>query len=84
MNTGLEVMVYYLKEENDVAQQNLGFEVDLSKCILKKYKLYQIEYVTHYDKTRCVVCSGGLDFIVNESYESLTRKIEERQTYRLN
>lgn len=84
MNTGIEVNVFYLKDENDIIQQEEGVNIDLSNCVLKKYKLYHIDYVTHYDKTKCVVSSAGLDFIVAESYESIIKRIEQRQTYRLN
>jgi hypothetical protein len=84
MNTGIEVNVFYLKNENDIIQQEAGVSVDFSDCILKKYKLYHIDYVTPYDKNKCVVSSAGLDFIIAETYESVNRRIEERQTYRLN
>ena len=83
MNTAIEVMVYYLENTSDIEQQEMGINIDLSQCILKKYKLYHVDYVTHYDGTRCVVSSAGIDFIVDESYDSLNKRIED-QKYRLN
>lgn len=84
MNTGIEVDVFYLKDKDDCVTQELGIEVDFSHCILKKYKLYNIDYITKYDDEKCVISSAGLDFIVNESYDSVSLRIEQSRTYRLN
>jgi len=86
MNIGIEVNVFYLKTENELLQQELGIEVKFSNCTLKPYRLYQIDYVTRFDNDncKCVVSSGGLDLVINESYESLNERIEKLQTFRLN
>lgn len=75
MNIGIEVNVYYLKDEGDIAQQEAGIPVDLSNCVLKSYTLYSIDYVTDYDKERCIVSSGGMDFIIKESRENFKARL---------
>lgn len=86
MNIGIEVNVFYLKTENELLQQELGIHVNFSDCTLKTYKLYNIDYITRYDNdaSKCIVCSGGLDLIINESYEKFSHRIEQMQTFRFN
>jgi len=86
MNIGIEVNVFYLKTENELVQQELGIEVNFSDCTLKTYTLYQIDYVTRYDndERKCIVCSGGLDLIINESYEKLNHRIQQMQKFIFN
>jgi len=80
----LEVEVFYLKSEEDVLTQDAGIELSFEDCVLKKYKLYSIDFITSYDKNKCVISSGGLDMIVNESYESVNSRIEAQITCLLN
>ncbi len=85
MNVKVKADVFYLENEYDVAQQNVGVTVDLSNCVLKSYSFYNIDFITeHTDKRFSIVCSGGVDFIVNETRESLEKRIDALMMYPFN
>jgi len=84
MNIGLKVNVIHVVCEEDIDQQEFGVELNLSGKTIEEYTLYTIDYTKRFNNKIGIVSSAGLDFIVNESYESLNRRIAERQTFRFN
>lgn len=84
MNACIEVEVCYVITEDDVQKGEYRGEIDLSTFETKKYKLYNIDYVTEYDDTRSVISCAGIDFIVNETYEKLNARICEMSSFRMN
>lgn len=79
MNACIEVEVCYIISEDDLDKGEYGMEIDFSRFETKKYKIYNIDYVTSYDETRSVISCAGLDFIVNETYDKLSERIEKLQ-----
>jgi len=45
---------------------------------------YQIEHVRMTNKKNCTVVSGGFEYLVNETYDSVNAKILERMTFKFN
>ena len=84
MNITLVVKVIHIVCEDDVDKQDMGIPLDLSNEIAEEYTLYSIDYTKKYDNKRAIVSSAGLDFIVDESYESINSRIEERKTFSFN
>lgn len=84
MSLGLKVSVLHVVSEDDVEKQDMGIELDPGSWVSEEYILYTIDYTKRYNKRLGIVSSAGLDFIVAESYESLNKRIEERQTFGFN
>jgi hypothetical protein len=84
MNITLVIKVLHIVCEEDVDKQEMGMKMDFSNEIPEEYTLYSIDYTSRYDSKRAIVSSAGLDFIVNESYESVNARIEERRTFSFN
>jgi len=84
MSLGLKVNVLHVVSEEDVEKQDMGIQLDLTNSVPEEYTLHTIDYTKRFNKNLGIVSSAGLDFIVNESYESLEARIEERQTFRFN
>lgn len=84
MNISLVIKVLHVVCEDDVDKQEMGIKMDFSNEIPEEYTLYTIDYTRRYDSKMAIVSSAGLDFIVNESYESVNTRIEERRTFSFN
>ncbi len=84
MNACIEVEVCYIISEEDVDKSEYGTKIDFSKFETKKYKLYNINYVTAFDDTKAVISCAGIDFIVNETYEKLNARIDQMTSFRFN
>ena len=72
---GVELQVFWLSEE-DYSAQNAGVEVELEECLLKRHTFYSIDYIRPYRNNYCELSSGNADFIINESYESVKKKLD--------
>jgi len=84
MNITLVVKVIHIVCEEDVDRQEIGIGLDFSKEISEEYTLYTIDYTKRYDNKRAIISSAGLDFIIDESYDSVNARIEERKTFSFN
>lgn len=84
MSLGLKVNVIHIVSEEDVEKQDMGIQLNLSNVVSEEYTLHTVDYTKRFNKSLAIISSAGLDFIVAESYESLNRRIEERQTFRFN
>ena len=84
MSLGLKVNVIHILSEQDSEDEDMGIQMDLSNAVSEEYVIYTIDYTKRFNKSLAIISSAGLDFIVAESYESLNRRIEERQTFGFN
>lgn len=84
MSLGLKVNVIHIVSEEDVEKQKMGIHIDLTDSITEEYTLHTVDYTKRFNNNLGIVSSGGFDFILNESYESLEARIEERKTFRFN
>lgn len=81
---GIKIKVFCPKDEDAINQQDLGVPIKLVDCILKEYTIYNVDFITSHDVKYSIVSCGGEDFIVNETADSLNKKIAERQSFRFN
>lgn len=84
MNIGIQVKVVHIISEEDIDKQELGYGIDLSNSEIEIYTLYNIDFTKPYDKKMCIVSCSGLEFIVNESYEHLNKRINDHLTINFN
>jgi hypothetical protein len=84
MSLGLKVNVIHILSEQDSEDEDMGIQMDLSNAVSEEYAIYTIDYTKRFNKSLAIISSAGLDFIVAESYESLNKRIEERQTFGFN
>lgn len=84
MGLGLKIYVLHVISEDDLEKQDMGMGFDLNKRVPEEYTLHTIDYTKRYNNKLGIISSAGIDFIVNESYESLESRIEERKTFRFN
>ncbi len=56
---------------------SLGHSVDVSKCTVEERTFYMISNVSPFEGNFCEVVSDGCDYIANESFESVKKKIRE-------
>ena len=84
MHVGIKVKVFYLEGEDALQLEDLGVEIKLEDCVLKTYTLYNIDFVTEYDKKYCSVSCGGEDFLVNETMDSVNKRISESRNFLYN
>jgi len=82
LNITLEV--FLLPSELEEAE-DMGVNVKLEDCILVPHVFYSIDYIRPLaDNKYCQISSGGDLFSVNESFQSVTSKINERLTFLYN
>ena len=84
MITGLDLNIFWHKDNSTYEAQEMGLEVDLKDCILKPHTFYTIDWIRPQEENYCTVCSSGYTFIVNEKYEVVKKKIEELRVLRFN
>lgn len=82
---GVIIHVLALSEEQQkLSSQGILDEDNIVLDTTKKMTFYNIDYVCDYDGKRCILSSGGEDFIANESEESVNQKIRAAQMIMLN
>lgn len=84
MNIGIEVNVMHVITEEDIDKLSMNLPLSFDAKYLEKYTFYNIDYTKPLDDKKCILSSAGLDFIINESYESLNNRIQQMQTFRFN
>lgn len=70
----LELLYFKFTDEQEQAIE-MGTEIDLSECEADVITFYGIDNLKP-DGAFCRISSGGEDFIIAESYESVKEKIE--------
>ena len=71
---------------DDVAEESELANLPISDSAIqeKEITFYVIEHVRMNGKHNCCVVSGGFEYLVNETYDSVNAKILERMTFKFN
>jgi len=85
MILGIELMSFWCADE-DAIKRNEEFDIPIPEeaLTLKAIMFYNIDNVKPNGEHMSYVSSGGEDFCINESYDSVNRKIQERLTFKFN
>ncbi len=73
----IDVNIFWTKNEDQVSQQEVGISLDLNDCVLMPVTIYSVDYIRPYKDKYCEMSSGGDLFIVNETADSVKKKIRE-------
>lgn len=61
-----------------------GKPISDDDVVEKEITFYTIDHVRQNGPSNCVILSGGYEYLVTESYESVNSKISERLTFKFN
>ena len=67
-------------EESELTNQPISDD----DIVEKEITFYIIEHVRYNSDQNCTIVSGGFEYLVNETYESVNAKIAERMTFKFN
>lgn len=81
---GIEIHVLHVVTEEDLDRLEIGGTIELNEKHAEKYTLYTVDYTKPLDETKCIISTAGLDFIINESYESINARLRDRIIHLLN
>lgn len=70
----------------DIAEESELTNLPISDADIqeKEITFYVIEHVRFNSDKNCCVVSGGFEYLVNETYDSVNAKILERMTFKFN
>lgn len=76
MRIGIECMVFCLCSA-DLEKESLGLEVPLDACFVRRFMFYNVDHVSPYkdDDRYSVLSVGGENYIIDEDYDSLVKRI---------
>jgi hypothetical protein len=81
----LECQVFVYNEEQDkLIDAGIEIEDDITKADLVKFTFYNIDAIKPYDHRFCTIYTSGDMFIVNQSYETMEKRIQQQMTFRFN
>jgi len=85
LHGGIELHSFWTND-TEAIENNEKFEIPIPEesVTTKPITFYIIDNVQIADEKSCVVQSGGQDFMIAESAESVNRKIKERQNFLYN
>lgn len=87
MRFELELNVLWHTDEGQTLA-DAGLEVDKQYTTVKAHTFYSIENIRPYEddecKNYCKLSSGGVQYIVNESYEVVKQKIKDVMNFKWN
>ena len=71
---------------DDVAEESELTNLPISDddIVEKEITFYHIEHVRYNSNKNCTIVSGGFEYLINETYESVNAKILERLTFKFN
>lgn len=78
MGIGIEIKVIHIITEEDLDNDDLGMQLNIKDEFYETYTLFNIDYTKPINSKTCIISSAGLDFIINESYESINSRIRDR------
>ena len=84
MINGLELNIFWLEYEDQINQMEMGLEINVSDLETKPIMFFTIDHVRPINEFYCTIVSGGFNYLVNQSYEVVLAKIQERLTSKLN
>ena len=82
----ISLNVFCLETDNQIDAQEIGLTINLDECIVKEFTFFNIDFISpvrNNDKY-CNVSSGGEDFVVNQSYESVKKMIHDNKICNFN
>jgi hypothetical protein len=82
---GLELKSFYSNDE-EVIKNNEDFDIPIPEesIITKPIMFYTIDNVKQNGDDMCYVESGGMEYCIDESYESVNTKIRNQMIVKLN
>lgn len=71
---------------DDVAEESelTNLPISSDDIVEKEITFYVIEHVRYNSDQNCTIVSGGFEYLVNETYESVNAKIAQRMTFKFN
>jgi hypothetical protein len=84
MTLGIKINVIHIITEEDSYCGDIDIQIKSGMENIEQYTFYTIDYVKKYSKEMAIISSAGLDFVINETYESVNKRIQECQTFRFN
>jgi len=84
---GIELLSYCIYEET-MKNQEMNIPIKNEDVFCKPIMFYAIDAVfpctLEEEDKNCYVTSGGIEYYIAESYQSVNSKIRERQTFLIN
>lgn len=77
MNLTLDIF-WFTDEEQKLHDAGIEVKTKVKDAITKEVTFYNIDHIHSTESGFCQIFSGGEDFIANESYRSVKKKIEDR------
>ena len=73
--------------QRDSDWRKMAFKITKDKeladdIVEKEITFYVIEHVRYNSDQNCTIVSGGFEYLVNETYDSVNAKIAERMTFK--
>ena len=84
MINGLELNIFFFFIEDQINQMEMGLEINVSDLETKPIMFFSIDHVRPSNEFYCTIVSGGFEYLVNQSYEVVLAKIQERLTFKFN
>lgn len=84
MINGLELNIFWLENEEQINQMEMGLEINVSDLETKPIMFFTIDHVRPSNEFYCTIVSGSFEYLVNQPYEVVLAKIQERLTFKLN
>lgn len=82
---GLELNVLWVNDPKAIEnEEKFDIEIPDNAIEQKPVMFYEISNVKPISDTECYVSSGGEEYVVTESYESVNSKIRNQIIYKLN
>ncbi len=84
MINGLELQVFLLENEDQINQMEMGIEINVKDLETKPIMFFNVDHVRPSNDFYCTIVSGGFEYLVNQPYEVVLAKIQERLRLKLN
>lgn len=82
---GLELNVLWVNDPKAIEnEEKYDIEIPDESVGIKPVMFYEISNVKPISDSECYVSSGGEEYVVTESYESVNAKIRNQTIYKLN
>lgn len=72
----IELPVYCLTEDQEILIES-GKTIPVEEILIKNITFYNIENIEPVGELTTLICSGGNDYTVNETYQNLKKRIRE-------
>lgn len=81
----IDLMIFCLKD-SDIKSQDVGIEIPLEDCDLHLFTFYNIDNISvnREDSRYTTISSGGNEFVCNEKYEIVKKRIRDLKNLMFN